>query len=499
MWIVNSMILLLFLAGFLYRKDKAEEWMKAIDKKEHQLYILYPLAYWIYLRSGLEKLYKKRSDVTDALKALYLTSKPEIIHKLFWCRRISQVMLIIVLFNLLALMGFLAEISNSALINGNYLKRPVYGEGSTDVDLTVTIEGDQSSDEGSTSQSQEVSIDVGERIYSSEETKNLFDKAVEYLKKQVLGKNTSTDLIYEDLNFCSSIPGTSITIEWLPEDYSLIQSDGIVCNDSVNQKGIITYVTAILRYQEQTREQLFTFTIMPKQYSSKELLQNELKNEIKEYSDNTREDELLELPTSLGNYRLHWAEKDNGTSVLIFILGISMVVLIWFYGVKELENRMKRRKEQMLLDYPDIINKFTLLVNAGMTIKQAWCKVAEDYNSKRTQKGFVPKYAYEEMLTTAHELQLGLPEQVAYEQYGRRTGLIPYIKFCALIAQNLKKGTRGFTQLLMQEAMESFDDRKEAAKRLGEEAGTKLLFPMMIMLILVFLIIMIPAFMAFKI
>jgi hypothetical protein len=90
-----------------------------------------------------------------------------------------------------------------------------------------------------------------------------------------------------------------------------------------------------------------------------------------------------------------------------------------------------------------------------------------------------------------------LPESIAYEQYGRRTGLIPYIKFSSLISQNLKKGNRGFTELLMKEAIEAFEDRKETAKRLGEEAGTKLLIPMMIMLIIVFLIILVPAFWSF--
>jgi predicted nucleotidyltransferase len=103
------------------------------------------------------------------------------------------------------------------------------------------------------------------------------------------------------------------------------------------------------------------------------------------------------------------------------------------------------------------------------------------------------------MLTTINELKLGMSENSAYEQYGRRIGLIPYIKFSSLLLQNRKKGNRGFTELLRQEAMESFEDRKEMAKRLGEEAGTKLLAPMMFLLLIVFLIIMIPAFMAFQI
>ena len=153
----------------------------------------------------------------------------------------------------------------------------------------------------------------------------------------------------------------------------------------------------------------------------------------------------------------------------------------------------------MLMDYPDIINKFTLLINAGMTVKQAWSKIASDYEAKYLVNQTKKRFAYEEMLVTAHELKLGVTESEAYEQFGRRAGLLPYLKFSTLITQNLKKGNKGLSELLNLEAAEAFEERKEIAKRLGEEAGTKLLMPMMIMLIVVFAIILIPAFQSFSI
>ena len=53
--------------------------------------------------------------------------------------------------------------------------------------------------------------------------------------------------------------------------------------------------------------------------------------------------------------------------------------------------------------------------------------------------------------------------------------------------------------LLEYESSESFRERKETAKRLGEEAGTKMLFPMLLMMAIVFAIIMVPAVMKFSI
>ena len=63
----------------------------------------------------------------------------------------------------------------------------------------------------------------------------------------------------------------------------------------------------------------------------------------------------------------------------------------------------------------------------------------------------------------------------------------------SLLAQNLKKGSKGLIHILETEAAEGMEERKQQAKKLGEEAGTKLLIPMMMMLVLVMGILVIPS------
>ncbi|MDF2945158.1 MAG: hypothetical protein K0S01_4016 [Herbinix sp.] len=498
MLFLNIGILILIAIGYLYSLKNSCEWVKNIDRKEHKLYLLYPMSDLILTKTGLEKILNRKEQVTNSIKALYVTSKPEVLQKLYWCSRISLILTILFLFDLLSLFGQLQSASNSIVLNGKYIMRPGYGEGNNEVELRVTMEQTkEEKDKEIKNLSQDLTINVKERSYSKEYIPQFFKEAVNYLDTYVLGNNESTELISENLFFCNTIPGTSITVEWKPEDYSLVQSDGKINNEELGEEGINTTVTAVLTYQEQQTQYKMSFHIMPRKYSEEEILNKRLEEEVTALSEISKEDSRMELPDTIENYRLRWSEKDENKGSTLLFLGIVAALLAWFYGDKELDNQMTRRKEQMLLDYPEIINKFTLLINAGMTVKQAWNKVAEDYKDKFTQQGAKKRYAYEEMLTTAHELKLGLPESTAYEQYGRRIGLIPYIKFSSLITQNLKKGNKGFTELLMREAMEAFEDRKEAAKRLGEEAATKLLIPMMIMLIIVFLMILVPAFWSF--
>lgn len=50
------------------------------------------------------------------------------------------------------------------------------------------------------------------------------------------------------------------------------------------------------------------------------------------------------------------------------------------------------------------------------------------------------------------------------------------------MSQNVKKGTTDILKLLEQESQSAFEQHKNLAKKKGEEAGTKLLFPMILML-----------------
>ena len=94
-------------------------------------------------------------------------------------------------------------------------------------------------------------------------------------------------------------------------------------------------------------------------------------------------------------------------------------------------------------------------------------------------------------------MQSGIPESQAYERFGKRCQLPEYIRLGSVLSQNLKKGSKGLIQLLEAEAESSLTDRKNHARKIGERTGTKLLFPMMLMLGIVLVILMVPAFLSF--
>ncbi|HKL98410.1 MAG TPA: type II secretion system F family protein [Mobilitalea sp.] len=557
---INMAILLVYALIAVISKRGAKEWLSTLDKKEHKLYLLYPMSRAIINATNLEQLLLRKTKVTEAVKALNVTAKTEEIQKLYLYSKTSLTLLIIFLFNILSLMGQLSTVGEKGALTDHYLERPSYGEGSSEVDLRVTlskprksnneysvigaaqeeveqkdevqkdvqrdevqrdavqkdevqrdeVQRDVQRDVQSEEQKEElqeegvqkgyskdIAVIVTEKEYTEEELDKAMEKAILYLDKEILGENDSKGRIIENLAFINQIPGTSIGVEWWPEDYNLITSEGCVNNEDISPEGVDASVKVVLTYKERKEEHWIQLKIMPKPMTEEEWILKELDKELQKQSEASSKEDKFKLPEQLEGYSLSWESKAKDSGIAVLVLGIVAAVLIWFYSDRELENKLKKRKTQMLLDYPEIINKFTLLLNAGMTIRQAWSKIAEDYSDKANNKIKCKRYAYEEMVFTVHELKLGIPEGVAYEQFGKRTGVISYLKFGSLIAQNLKKGSRGLAEILSREVAEAFEERKELAKRLGEEAGTKLLAPMMLLLLIVLVIIMVPAFMSF--
>lgn len=58
------------------------------------------------------------------------------------------------------------------------------------------------------------------------------------------------------------------------------------------------------------------------------------------------------------------------------ILVVAAAAALIVYLDMEVSSAVERKHDEVLSDYPEILSKLTLLVNAGMVIREAWTKVA---------------------------------------------------------------------------------------------------------------------------
>ena len=85
------------------------------------------------------------------------------------------------------------------------------------------------------------------------------------------------------------------------------------------------------------------------------------------------------------------------------------------------------------MDYPGLIMKFTLLVQAGMTVRKAFQKIALDYGRKKKS---IKRAAYEEIRVVCYEMESGVSEGEAYRRFGERCGQVKYKTLATLLIQN---------------------------------------------------------------
>ncbi len=169
---------------------------------------------------------------------------------------------------------------------------------------------------------------------------------------------------------------------------------------------------------------------------------------------------------------------------------LSAVAVIGFFAVpflvdSSLKEKTEKRRLSIQMEFPEFISKLTLLVNAGMTISKAWEKIINE-NKK-------DHILYDEMRYALMEIKAGKTEAAAYEEFARRCRVKEVTKFVSVIVMNLKRGGAEVVPVLREQGNECWEMRKNAAKQLGEEAGTKILIPLMIMFLGIVLIVATPA------
>ena len=156
----------------------------------------------------------------------------------------------------------------------------------------------------------------------------------------------------------------------------------------------------------------------------------------------------------------------------------------------KLNANIKKRNLEIMIDFPEFLVKLTLLVNAGMNVTKAWENVSESMDKGRSLG--------RELDMALKEIRSGKSETKAYEDFAKRCRIQEVTRAISVLLQNIKKGNAELVSILRVHANECWEMRKNAAKKLGEEASSKMLLPMAIMLLSILLIVTTPAILALQ-
>lgn len=177
--------------------------------------------------------------------------------------------------------------------------------------------------------------------------------------------------------------------------------------------------------------------------------------------------------------------------IIVVLLVAGLGILLGFTVFSEIDKKIAERHLKISLDLPDFTNKLLILSGAGLSLKAAMVKV-----SKEMEKDTA---FYKELKHAVYLMEHGSTVESAMDALCNRCNLPEVRRLTSVLLQNMHSGGSDILIALREISKELWTNRRATAKRIAEEAETKLLIPMMLMLLAVILVVAAPAVMSLSI
>lgn len=276
-------------------------------------------------------------------------------------------------------------------------------------------------------------------------------------------------------------PGTVVT-----GYLSLIMSTDIVPTSTDRE-------TKYLKTQYHSAPYRIYVGIVPRALSRYESLLLQLQQAITTEDEGSLGENMLSLPTEIDGQRIYYSEHEDRSYLLLPLLGVIAAMAIYMRQGQARRTEKKQREALLMLDYSELVSKLMVYIGAGLTVRNALETISQHFDALIARGIKEDRPLYQELRTMVIQFRRNMPESEIYLSFGRRVNLKPYTKLVSLIEQNRMNGARNLRAMLELEMEDAFEQRKTTARRLGEEAGTKLLLPLFIMLGIVMIIVIVPA------
>lgn len=422
----------------------------------------------------------------------------------------------------LSVLVFFTSQNENILFNGNHIRRSNYGTGERNISLEVS----------GLTKDRDVPMDitVSPKRYTKESADNLFKDIVENIEGIIIDDDQSLASVSHDLNLMTKLKDKGIDMSWhfYPDtdnqtDYKkyrhLIEDDGTVNNDLIPKGEVVTgYLSLIMSTyivpgsaaENEESDKDYTkikyhsepykiyVNVIPREISDYDLLLNNLKEKINDANISSLGDDDLVLPTEYSGLNISYHETTDRTYLVFPFLGILAAIALYMRQNSLKKDEQKKREAMLMLDYSDLVSKLMVYIGAGLTIKNSFIIISRNYDRLVDRNLKPDRPLYKELRTLCYQFNRNIPESDVYLDLGRRINLKPYTKLVSLIEQNRRTGTKNLRTMLELEMNDAFEQRKTSAKRLGEEAGTKLLLPLFLMLSIVMVIVIVPAITAIR-
>ncbi|WP_165767877.1 type II secretion system F family protein [Virgibacillus indicus] len=170
----------------------------------------------------------------------------------------------------------------------------------------------------------------------------------------------------------------------------------------------------------------------------------------------------------------------------ILVVGLLFTFMVPYAMISRLATQEKERKDKILTELPEVVNKIILLVNAGETVQQALIRCVTTTNDPNSP-------LIRELSETVNKMASNEPFHQVLNDLSKKCGVQEISIFTTTILLNYRKGGNDLILALRELSHELWEKRKNISKTKGEEASSKLVFPLIFIFVAVMIIVGYPA------
>lgn len=340
-------------------------------------------------------------------------------------------------------------------------------------------------------------LTVTERRLTQEELEALKTEAVQRLTSEILNGNGSLKRVTHRLLLPGYLDGLPFQISWESSNAQIINSRGEITAEEIPEDGLSVSLYAGLSYEESSFTEEIPLWVYPERMTEEEAYRKELQELLLKTDRENPEEKEIWLPEEMDGKPICWQEELDKTIFIVIPFLVMGMILLSFSLDRKLYEKERKREKEIRRAYPQFVSKLQLLIGAGMTPRAAFIRIGREYERK-CREGGKRQYLYEEVVLAGFAFQNGKAETEVYRSFGRRCRERECSRLSFILAANLRQGNEKLLSLLAEEAETVLLEQRYRARKYGEEAGTKLLFPMLIMLLVVMFLILLPAMGSFK-
>lgn len=434
---------------------------------------------------------RAEKQVRDSLKGQYAAETEEQLQKRTreFLLRQGKIVLVEVIAGIFLFCGLLF----SCIFSSKYilLDRNAFGQGMKEVQLSLKKD----------KKKKKITYKVEEQRISSKKSQEKYKGFFKKLEKKMAGENPSLNKVSMSLNLPESIEDYpfEITYEFLEDGY--VQLDGTL-NEEAQRKlnkgeSYITYITVTARYRGYKASKEYKITIIPKEATAKEGLFYKVQKYLQKKEKQNPYGSYVKVPSSYGKVKIQKEGDRNGISS-IAVLFIVVCLFIPIHNYLKLREDAEQCQKDAERDFPVIVHLLTLYMGAGLSFFSAIRRIGYSYRKQRESDMKRQRYAFEKILLMEQQMNNGISQKEACQNWGLQFKSDMYQKLSLILIQSFTKGSKEAAMLMEAEEREAFRKRVYRAKEEGEEAATRLLFPMILLLGQVMLLVMYPALIRFQ-